>query len=412
MPKFVDRLQHAWNAFLNPSQKTNYSWGSSLRPDRPRLTRGNERSIVSSVYNRISIDVAAIKVKHCKLDDNGRFLMPINSDLNNCLTVEANKDQTSRDFIQDIAMSMMDEGCVAVVPVDTTINPEVSGSYDIQSMRTARIIAWMPDHVKVQIYNDRTGNKQDVILPKKMVAIVINPFYQIMNEPNSTLQRLIRKLNLLDVIDEQSGSGKLDLIIQLPYAIRTDARRSQAEERKKDIEMQLANSKFGIAYTDSTEKVTQLNRSLDNNLMKQIEYLTSMLYSQLGITTEILNGTASNEVMTNYNSRVIEPMISAIVDEMNRKFLTKTARTKKQAICFFNDPFKLVPITNLADIADKFTRNTIMSPNELRQIVGLMPVQDAKADELRNRNLNAGEGESFATTTGEEVVDEAVTKEE
>lgn len=413
MPSFVDRIQHAWNAFLNPSKKYDYySYGSSIRPDRPRLTRGNERSIISSIYNRISLDVAAVGIKHCKLDDNGRFLMPIDSGLNNCLTVEANKDQTARAFIQDVAMSMMDEGCVAIVPVDTSIDPKTTGSYEINSLRTAKILEWMPDHVRVRLYNDKTGQQGEVILPKKMVAIIENPFYSIMNEPNSTLQRLIRKLNLLDVVDEQSGSSKLDLIIQLPYALKTESKIAQAEKRKKDIEMQLANSKYGIAYTDSTEKITQLNRSLDNNLMKQIEYLTSMLYSQLGITDEILNGSASNEVMTNYNSRVIEPMVSAIVDEMNRKFLTKTARTKKQAICFFNDPFKLVPITNLADIADKFTRNEIMSSNELRQIVGMMPVQSEKADELRNKNLNVAEGQEFATTTGTNVVEQAVKKEE
>lgn len=402
MASLVDRIQHAWNAFRNPDALRNsYEYGvsSSIRPDRIRLTRGNERSIITSVYNRISLDVAAISVKHVRLDDSGRFKEEIDSSLNQCLTIEANQDQTSRAFMQDIVMSMFDEGCVAIVPTDTTIDPIRTGSYDICSMRTAKILEWMPQHVKVNIYNEKTGQREELVLPKKMVAIIENPLYSIMNEPNSTLQRLIRKLNLLDSVDEQSSAGKLDLIIQLPYVVKTEARRQQAEERRKDIEMQLAGSKYGIAYTDGTEHITQLNRSLDNNLMKQVEYLTSMLYSQLGITTNILDGTADEQAMINYNTRTIEPIISAIVDEMKRKFLTKTARSQKQSIAFFRDPFKLVPVSNIADIADKFTRNEIMSSNEIRQIVGMKPVEDAKADELRNKNLNIADGQEFATTS-------------
>lgn len=410
---FFDRLQHAWNAFvgIDPPYSssrpqinfTNLGPSSSYRPDRITYHRGAERSTVISIYNRIAIDCASINVKHVRLDDNGRYLETVNSDLNDCLTVESNKDQTSKAFIQDIVMSMFDEGYVAVVPIDTTINPAKSESYDIQSLRVGKINQWYPDHVKVEVYNDRTGNKQEITLPKKQVAIIENPLYAIINEPNSTLQRLIRKLALLDVVDEQSGSGKLDLIIQLPYIIKTDERRKQAEKRRADIEDQLANSKYGIAYTDGTEHITQLNRPVENNLMKQIEYLTSMLHSQLGITDEIMNGTADEKTMLNYMSRTIKPIMDAIVDEMKRKFLTKTARTRKQTIMYFNDPFKLVPISNLADIADKFTRNEIMSSNEIRQIVGLTPVQDAKADELRNKNLNEQEGQEFASTNPDGV---------
>lgn len=388
---FLDRLQHGWNAFMNKDPTQNYQsygMGSYQRPDRPRLTRGNEKTIVTSVYNRIAIDVASIGIRHCRLDDNERFIETVNSGLNNCLTLEANIDQTGRAFIQDVVMSMLDEGVVAIVPIDTTLDPNVTGSYDILSMRTAKILEWYPQHVKVRVYNDRTGNKEDIVLPKRSVAIIENPLYAVVNEHNSTMQRLIRKLSLLDIVDEQSSAGKLDLIIQLPYVIKSEARRKEAERRRQDIEEQLAGTKYGIAYADGTERITQLNRSLDNNLMKQVEYLTTLLFSQLGITQSILEGTANEQDMLNYNNRTIEPFISAIVDEMKRKFLTKTARTQSQTIMFFKDPFKLVPVNNIAEIADKFTRNEIMTSNEIRQIVGLKPSDDPKADELRNSNLN------------------------
>lgn len=389
-----DRLQHAWNAFMNRDPTYNYQdLGNSysIRPDRPRFTRGNERSIVTSVYNRIALDVSAISIQHVRLDDNDRFKEQMNTGLNSCLTLSANTDQTGRAFIQDAVMSMLDEGCVAIVPIDTTTNPNISDSYDILTMRTAKILDWYPNHVRIRVYNERTGRQEETIVPKKMVAIVENPLYAVINEPNSTMQRLVRKLGLLDVTDEQTASGKLDLIIQLPYIIKTEARRQQAEERRKSIEMQLAGSKYGIAYTDGTERITQLNRSLENNLMKQIEYLTSMLYSQLGITQSILDGTADEETMLNYYSRTIEPIVSAIVDEMKRKFLTKTARSQHQSIAFFRDPFKLVPVNDIAEIADKFTRNEIMTSNELRQIVGMKPSNDPKADKLINSNLNQPE---------------------
>ena len=390
--KFTDRIKHGWNAFLNRDPTYNYrdlggpSYG--YRPDRMRFTRGNERSIVTSVYNRIALDAASIDIMHVQLDKDDRFESVRDSALNECLTRNANIDQTGRAFIQDVVMSMLDEGCVAIVPVDTTFNPDITNSYDINTMRTAKIVEWYPAHVKVNLYNDRTGRKEDLILPKKTVAIIENPLYAVINEPNSTMQRLIRKLNLLDVIDEQSGSGKLDLIIQLPYVIKTDARRQQAEQRRKDIEMQLSGSKYGIAYTDGTERITQLNRSVDNNLMKQIEYLTSMLYSQLGITQAILDGSADDKTMLNYYNRTIEPIVSSIVDEIQRKFLTKTAITQKQAILYFRDPFRLVPVNEIAEIADKFTRNEIMTSNEIRQIVGMKPSKDPNADELRNKNLS------------------------
>ena len=388
---FIDRLQHGWNAFMN-RDPTNYRYDYGVsytsRPDRMRFTRGNERSIVTSVYNRIALDVAAINIQHCRLDENGRFISTVDSKLNNCLNLEANIDQTGKSFIQDVVMSMLDEGCVAIVPIDTTFNPEVTGSYDILTMRTGKILEWRPNTVMVRVYNDRTGNKEELILPKSTIGIIENPLFAVINEPNSTMQRLIRKLNLLDVIDEQRGSGKLDLIIQLPYVIKTEARRQQAEKRRKDIEMQLAGSKYGIAYTDGTERITQLNRSVDNNLMKQIEYLTSMLYSQLGITQSILDGTADEKTMLNYYDRTIAPIMTAIVDEMKRKFLTKTARAQSQSISFFRDPFKLVPVNDIAEIADKFTRNEIMTSNEIRQIVGMKPSDDPKADELINSNLN------------------------
>ena len=385
------RLKYAWNAFFSRKPTYDYSdigSGYSFSPYRPRLSRGNERSIVTSVYNRIALDAAAININHCKLDKNGRFISVIESDLNNCLNLEANIDQTGKAFIQDVVLSMLDEGCVAIVPVDTTYDPEVTGSYDIQSMRTGKITQWYPEHVKVSVYNETIGRRKESVLKKSIVAIIENPLYAVINEPNSTMQRLIRKLNLLDVVDEQSSSGKLDLIIQLPYTIKSEARRQQAEQRRKDIEMQLAGNKFGIAYTDSTERITQLNRSVDNNLMKQIEYLTSMLYSQLGITQSILDGTADEKTMLNYYDRAIAPIVSAIVDEMKRKFLTKTARTQLQTISYFRDPFKLIPVNDVAEIADKFTRNEIMTSNEIRQVIGMKPSDDPKADELRNSNLN------------------------
>jgi len=390
----MDRLQHGWNAFVNNRDPTEYrdsGYTYSYRPDRPRLSRGNERSIVNSIYNRVAMDVAAINMMHCKLDDNGRFDSVINSKLNNCLTLEANIDQTSRAFIQDVVVSMFDEGHVAIVPIDTTINPKDSGSYDIVSMRVGKILEWRPAHIKVRVYNDRTGLKEEIIVPKKNAAIIENPLYAVVNEPNSTVQRLIRKLNLLDAIDEQSGSGKLDLIIQLPYVIKSEARRQQAESRRKDIEMQLAGSKYGIAYTDGTERITQLNRPVENNLLKQIEYLTSMAYAQLGITQSVMDGTADEKTMLNYYDRTIEPIISAIVDEMKRKFLTKTARSQSQSIIYVRNPFKLVPVNDLAEIADKFTRNEIMSSNEIRQIIGMKPSKDPKADQLVNSNLNQPE---------------------
>ena len=388
---FGSRLKHAWNAFTGTDYTTyqDVGPGYSSRPDRIRLTRGNERSIITSVYNRIALDVAALNVQHIRLDENGRFLSVIQDGLNTCLTVEANIDQTARAFIQDIVVSMLDEGCVAIVPVDTTYDPSVTGSYDIQTMRVGKILDWYPQHVRVRLYNERTGTKENILVPKSTVAIVENPLYAVVNEPNSTMQRLIRKLNLLDVIDEQSGSGKLDLIIQLPYVIKTEARRQQAENRRKDIEAQLSGTKYGIAYADGTERITQLNRSVNNNLMSQIEYLTSMLYSQLGITQSILDGTADEKTMLNYNNRTIEPIISAIVDEMKRKFLTKTARSQSQSISFFRDPFKLVPVNDIAEIADKFTRNEIMTSNEIRQVIGMKPLDDPRADELRNKNLSA-----------------------
>lgn len=402
---FGSRLAHAWNAFFSRDPTTNRQTvgpGYSVRPDRPRLTRGNERSIITSIYNRLAMDAASMNIEHCKVDKNGRYLASIDSYLNKCLNIEANLDQTGRAFMHDAVMSMLDEGVVAIVPIDTSFNPEVTGSYDIHSMRVGQIIEWYPKHVRVRVYNEQTGEKEDLLMPKSIVAIVENPFYSVMNEPNSTMQRLIRKLILLDVIDEQSGSGKLDLIIQLPYVIKTEARRQQAEDRRKDIEMQLAGSKYGIAYTDGTERITQLNRSVDNNLMKQIEYLMSMLYSQLGITQSILDGTADEQTMLNYYSRTIEPILAAIVDEMRRKFLTKTARTQMQTIEFFRDPFKLVPINNIAEIADKFTRNEILTSNEIRQIIGMRPSDDPKADELRNSNLNHPEdGMDIASITGE-----------
>ena len=390
---FSSRLKHAWTAFMNRDPTADYrdtGPGYSTRPDRTRLTRGNERSIVTSIYNRIAIDVAAINVNHCRIDENDRFVENISSSLNTCLNLEANIDQTGRAFMQDVVMSLLDEGCVAIVPVETTIDPAVSSSYDILSMRTGKILEWKPKHIRVRVYNEQSGQREDITVPKKNVAIIENPLYAVMNEPNSTMQRLIRKLNLLDAVDEQSGSGKLDMIIQLPYVIKSEARRKQADKRIKDIEDQLKGP-YGIAYTDGTEKIVQLNRPIENNLMKQIEYLTNMLYSQLGITQTVLDGTADEQTMLNYHSRTIEPIISAIVDEMKRKFLTKTARSQRQTIKFFRDPFRLVPIGNIAEIADKFTRNEVLTSNEIRQIVGMKPSDDPKADRLVNSNLNQPE---------------------
>lgn len=385
------RFKNAWNAFRNREPTKVFQdigYGYSYRPDRFRLTRGNERSIVTSVYNRIALDVAAIDIRHVQLDAEGQFCDVVQSGLNNCLSTETNLDQTGRAFIQDAVMSMMDEGCIAIVPVDTDDDPDDTTGYQILSMRVGRVRDWYPKHIRVELYNEETGRKQDIVVPKSTVAIVENPLYAVINEPNSTMQRLIRKLNLLDAVDEQSSSGKLDLIIQLPYVIKTEARRKQAEKRRKDIEQQLAGSKYGIAYTDGTERITQLNRSLENNLMKQIEYLTSMLYSQLGITQSILDGTADDKTMLNYYNRTIEPIIAAIVDEMKRKFLSKTARSQNKSIKFFRDPFKLVPVADLAEISDKFTRNEIATSNEIRQVIGWKPSDDPKADELRNSNLS------------------------
>ena len=387
-----DRLQHAWNAFVYNDNTyvdpQNLGGLSTYKPDRVHFSRGVERSIVTSVYNRLALDVSSIAIKHVRLDENGRFKEEVDSGLQNCLNVEANIDQTGRAFLQDVVMSMLDEGCVAIVPVDTTIDPAKSGSYEINTMRTGKILEWYPAHVRVRVYNDKKGIHEELVLPKSTVAIIENPLYAVINEPNSTMQRLIRKLNLLDVVDEQTSSGKLDLIIQLPYVIKTDARRKQAEERRKDIEMQLAGSKYGIAYTDGTERITQLNRPAENNLMKQVEYLTSMLYSQLGLTQSIMDGSADDKTMLNYYNRTVEPIIAAITDEIKRKFLTKTARSQKQTIMYFRDPFKLTPVLDLAEIADKFTRNEIMTSNEIRQIVGMKPADDPSADELRNKNLN------------------------
>ena len=385
-------LTHGWNAFQGrerPNSYYEFGPNTSFRPDRVTIRSTNERSIIMAVYNRIAMDVSAVMIQHVRLDQNGRFEEVINSGLNYALTVEANIDQTASAFIHDLVLSMFDEGCVGVVPIDTTINPKISGSYDIQTMRTGKILDWYPEHVRVRVYNDRTGSKEDLTLPKKTVGIIENPLYAVMNEPNSTLKRLIRKLNILDAIDEQSGSGKLDLIIQLPYVIKTPARKAQAEIRRKDIEDQLSGSKYGIAYTDGTEKVTQLNRPAENNLMNQIEYLTSMLYSQLGLTEDVFNGKADEATMLNYNSRTVYPILKAIIDELKRKFLTKTARSQNQSLMFFKDAFSLVPATELANIADKFTRNEILSSNEIRAIIGYKPSLDPKADELRNKNLNA-----------------------
>lgn len=397
---FGSRLKHAWNAFLNkdPPKKyyENLGMGYSYRPDRFRYGRGNERTIVTAVYNRIALDAAAINIKHVRLDENMRFKEEVDSGLNSCLTLQANIDQSGRAFIQDVVQSMMDEGCVAIVPIDTTLDPRVSDSYKISTMRVGKILEWLPAHVKVRAYNDRTGLKEDMLMPKSAVAIIENPMYAVMNEPNSVLQRLIRKLALLDVVDEETGSGKMDLIIQLPYIVKSQTRQQQAEMRRHQLEEQLTGSKYGIGYIDGTEKVIQLNRSLENNLLSQIEYLTNLLYSQLGITTSILDGTADDKTMLNYYNRTIEPIVAAIVDEMKRKFLTKTARSQRQSIMYFRDPFKLVPVNDIAEIADKMTRNEILTSNEIRQTIGFPPSDDPDADELRNKNLNQSAEEEQA----------------
>lgn len=390
---FGSRLRHAWDVFRNREPTYDYintGPGTTYRPDRNRLTGGNDRSIVTAIFNRIAIDIASIDIRHCRMDENGRFKEYINSSLDNCLNLEANLDQSGRAFKQDIVMSMLDEGVVAIVPIDTTLDPTKTTSYDIESMRTGKIVEWYPKHVKVNVYNEKTGLREDIKLPKDMVAIIENPLYAIVNEHNSTMQRLKRKLVLLDSADEATNSGKLDMIIQLPYVIKTDSRKKLAEKRKQDIEDQLKGP-YGIAYVDGTEKVIQLNRPIENNLLKQVEYLTNSLYSQLGITEEILNGTADEQTMLNYNSRIIEPIVSAIVDSMKRTFLTKTARTQSQTLMFFRDPFKLVPVNNIAEIADKFTRNEILTSNEVRGIIGMKPSNDPKADKLINSNLNQPE---------------------
>lgn len=392
---FGERLRHSWNAFVNPVQSFKYDYGRStyMSPSVPHLSMGNEKSIVGAVYNRISLDVAALDFKHIILDDtNERFKSVVDDPLNQCLNLAANKDQISQAFFQDLVLSLFDEGVVAVVPVDTSSNPKLSESYDINSLRVAKIVGWYPDYVKVRIYNDKTGEKEEIILPKSMCAIIDNPFYVVMNEPNAVAKRLIRKLNILDVIDEQSASGKLDLIVQLPGIIKTEARKKQAEDRRKNIEDQLAGSKYGIAYIDGTEKITQLNRSIENNLMNQITFLTTMLYSQLGITEEVLKGTANEQTMLNYYNNTVVPVASAITQSMKWKFLTKTARTRHHSIKYFRDPFKNTPINNIAELADKFTRNEIASSNEMRSVIGWKPVDDPRADELRNKNLNSQEG--------------------
>ena len=412
MPTFTDRLAHAWNAFMNKDPTVYRGNASYTRPDRVRLTRGNERSIVNAVFNRIAADCAAVDVQHVRLDQNDRYTETIDDNFNQCLMVSANIDQSGRAFRQDIFMSMLDEGVVAVVPIDTTLNPRTH-SFDILSMRTGKIVEWYPEHVKVKVYNQRTGQKEEIVVPKSSTAIIENPFYSIMNEPNSVAQRLIRKLNILDVIDEQSGSGKLDMIIQLPYTIKSPARKQQAEERRQSIENQLTGSKYGIAYIDATEHVTQLNRAVENNLMNQIEFLTSMLYSQLGITKEILDNSATEEVMNNYSNRTLEPILSAVCEEMRRKFLTKTARTQKQSVMFFKKPFKFVSATNMAEIADKMTRNEIMTSNEVRQELGMKPSEDPRADQLVNKNISQSkEMLEDAETVGLDEENEEMTEEE
>ena len=409
---FTSRVKSAWNAFFNRDPPMSYYGGGySYRPYYQRLGNQTDRTIVSAVYNRIATDASSISIQHVRLDENGRYDETIESGLNSCLNLSGNVDQTGRALVQDIVMSMLDEGVVAVVPTWTDVDPRTNASYEIYSMRVGQITEWFPKAVRVKLYNETKGYKEEIVLPKKMVAIIENPFYAVMNETNSTMQRLIRKLNLLDVVDEQTGSGKLDLIIQLPYVIKSEARRQQAEQRRSEIERQLSSSKYGIAYADGTERIVQLNRSLENNLLKQVEYLTNMMYAQLGLTQEIMNGTADESAMTNYYSRTIEPIVSAIVDEFKRKFLTKTARSQRQSIVFFRDPFKLVPINTLAEVADKFTRNEIISSNEMRQFVGLKPSKDPAADELRNKNLNQSDNQRITMTAGKEQNERLLSKE-
>lgn len=409
------RLKHAWNAFLNrdPPGSRYYGGGYSYRPDRMRFSRGSERTIINAIYNRIALDAASITINHVKLDENNRFDSIIDSGLNYCLNIEANADQTGRGLIQDIVMTFLEEGVAAVVPEKTNFDPRYSNSYEVYSMRVGVPVEWYPNHVRVRLFNELTGQKEEITFPKKMVALIENPFYAVMNAPNSTMQQLVRKLALLDVVDEQAGSGKLDMIIQLPYVIKSPARREQAEQRRADIEHQLSGSKYGIAYTDGTERIVQLNRSLENNILKSIEYLTNMVYSQLGVTQEILNGTADEKTMNNYMNRIIEPVVSAIADEFKRKFLTKTARTQGQSIMFFRDPFRLAPVSMIAEMADKFTRNEIMTPNEFRQVIGMKPSKDPKSDQLANRNIaSADEGmpmqgeETYADEQGYDYADQ------
>lgn len=406
MSNFSDRLKHAWNAFMNkdPTIESYHDIGPGygIKPDRIYIHTSSERSIINTIINRFSIDCSSINMKHVRLDEQGRYLETINSKFNNCLTVEANTDQTGRALLQDIVMSMLDEGVVAVVPTDTTLNPK-TGSYDILTMRTAKIIQWYPKHVQVRIYNEATGQKQDITLPKAQVAIIENPFYQIMNSPNSTMMRLKRKLALLDTVDEQNASKKLNMIIQLPYIVRNETKRKEAEKRRAEMEQQLAESKYGVAYMDGTEKITQINRPLDSGLQDQVEYLTNLLFSQLGVTMEILNGTANSDTMTNYYNRVIEPIMTTIAEEYIRKFITKTGRSQKQSVQFFRDPFKLVPVDKMADLADKFTRNEILTSNEVRQIVGMLPSQDPSADELRNKNISASDEEQHLDIDGNPI---------
>lgn len=411
MADTITRLRNAWNAFLGrdptaSTQSYGIYGGTYYRPDRTTLSYGNDKSIISAIYNRIAIDVSNINIRHVRVDENGQYQETIDSDLNNCLSLDANLDQTGRAFFQDLVMSLFDEGCIAVLPVDTDKNPYNTDSYKIYSLRVAKIVEWYPRNIKLEAYNENTGKREQIIMNKKDVAIIENPFYAIMNEPNSVLRRLIRKLNLLDAVDEQSSAGKLDLIIQLPYTIRNDKRKAEAEERRANIEKQLAGSKYGIAYADATEHITQLNRPLENNLLNQITYLTNMLYSQLGISETILNGTADEQTMLNYYNTTIEPILSAITDEFKRKFLTKTARSQKQSIMFFKDPFKLVPVNNIADIADKFTRNEILSSNEIRGIIGFRPSDDPKANELINSNLNQSNEEEQEAINPEPVDEE------
>ena len=406
MSDFSDRLKHAWNAFMNkdPTIETykDIGPGFGVKPDRMYLRPVSERSIINTIINRFAIDCSSIDIRHVRLDEQGRYLSTIDSKFNNCLTVEANTDQTGRALLTDLVSSMLDEGVIAVVPTDTNLNPKV-GSYDILEMRVGRIIQWYPEHVQIRLYNENDGQRHDVTLPKAQVAIIENPFYQIMNAPNSTMQRLRRKLALLDTVDEQNASKKLNMIIQLPYIVRNETKRKEAEKRRADMEKQLAESKYGVAYMDGTEKITQINRPLDSGLQDQVKYLYELLFTQLGVTPEILNGTANSDAMTNYYNRIIEPILTAICEEYVRKFLTKTARSQRQSVKFFRDPFKLVPVDKMADLADKFTRNEILTSNEVRQIVGMLPSQDPSADELRNKNISASDSEEHLDIHGNPI---------